>query len=123
MKRTDDFESRRAHLRSMSDEELKTYFWQLAQQVVDPLLEYGRTHTTPSVERSVLLRMGFSSLEAKPMVDYAITNNLIGHGVGNIVYRLAKAENLSIREAGVWLSQGQDWDKAAALFEGGARNV
>lgn len=123
MKRTDDFEVRRQHLRAMSDEELKTYFWQLAQQVVDPLLEYGRTHTTPSVERSVLLRMGFSSLEAKPMVDYAITNNLIGHGVGNIVYRLAKAENLSIREAGVRLSQGQDWDKAAALFEGGARNV
>lgn len=123
MKRTDDFEVRRQHLRAMSDEELKTYFWQLAQQVVDPLLEYGRTHTSPSVERSVLLRMGFSSLEAKPMVEYAITNNLIGHGVGNIVYRLAKSENLSIREAGVRLSQGQDWDKAAALFEGGAQNV
>ena len=123
MKRSDDFEVRRQHLRAMSDEELKTYFWQLAQQVVDPLLEYGRTHTSPSVERSVLLRMGFSSLEAKPMVEYAITNNLIGHGVGNIVYRLAKSENLSIREAGVRLSQGQDWDKAAALFEGGAQNV
>lgn len=123
MKRTDDFEVRRQHLRAMSDEELKTYFWQLAQQVVDPLLEYGRTHTSPSVERSVLLRMGFSSLEAKPMVEYAITNNLIGHGVGNIVYRLAKSENLSIREAGVRLSQGQDWDKAAALFEGGAQNA
>ena len=123
MKRTDDFEVRRQHLRAMSDEELKTYFWQLAQQVVDPLLEYGRTHTSPSVERSVLLRMGFSSLEAKPMVEYAITNNLIGHGVGNIVYRLAKSENLSIREAGVRLSRGQDWDKAAALFEGGAQNA
>lgn len=119
MKRTDDFESRRAHLRSMSDEELKTYFWKLAQQVVDPLLEYGRTHTTPSVERSVLLRMGFSSLEAKPMVDYAIANNLIGHGVGNIVYRLAKTDGMSIREAGVKLSQGQCWDRAAELFEGG----
>lgn len=123
MKRTDDFESRREHLRSMSDEELKTYFWQLAQQVVDPLLEYGRTHTTPSVERSVLLRMGFSSLEAKPMVEYAITNNLIGHGVGNIVYRLAKADNMTIREAGVKLSQGQCWDRAAALFEGGKQDV
>lgn len=123
MKRTDDFESRRAHLRAMSDEELKAYFWSLAQQVVDPLLEYGRTHTSPSVERSVLLRMGFSSLEAKPMVDYAIANNLIGHGVGNIVYRVAKAENLSIRDAGVQLSQGQLWDKAATLFEGGVQNV
>ena len=50
MKRADDFESRRAHLRAMSDEELKAYFWQLAQQVVDPLLEYGRTHTTGSFD-------------------------------------------------------------------------
>ena len=41
MKRQDDFESRRAHLKGMSDEELKNYFWQLAQQVVDPLLELG----------------------------------------------------------------------------------
>jgi len=122
MKRTDDFETRRAHLRGMSDEELKAYFWKLAQQVVDPLLEYGRTHTSPSVERSVLLRMGFSSLEAKPIVDFAITNNLIGHGAGNIVYRVAKAENLSIRDAGVKLSHGQLWDKAVTLF-GGAENV
>ncbi len=123
MKRIDDFESRRAHLSAMSDEELKAYFWSLAQQVVDPLLEYGRTHTSPSVERSVLLRMGFSSLEAKPMVDNAISHDLIGHGVGNIVYKLAKAENLSIREAGVKLSQGELWEKAEALFKGGASNV
>ena len=34
MKRNDDFEARRAHLRDMSDEELKAYFWKLAQQVV-----------------------------------------------------------------------------------------
>jgi len=122
MKRIDDFESRRQHLRAMSDDELKAYFWSLAQQVVDPLLEYGRTHTSPSVERSVLLRMGFSSLEAKPIVDFAITNNLIGHGAGNIVYRVAKAENLSIRDAGVKLSHGQLWDKAVTLF-GGAENV
>lgn len=108
-------------LRAMNDEELKTYFWQLAQQVVDPLLEYGRTHTTPSIERSVLLRMGFSSLEAKPLVEHAIANDLIGHGVGNVVYRYAKDQGLSIREAGVKLSEGKDWDKAAALFEGGAK--
>ena len=123
MKRTDDFETRRTHLRAMSDDELKAYFWSLAQQVVDPLLEYGRTHTSPSVERSVLLRMGFSSLEAKPIVDNAISNNLIGHGAGNIVYRVAKAENLSIQDAGIKLSQGQLWDVAAKLFQGGVENV
>ena len=41
MKRQDDFEARRAHLKQMSDQELKDYFWKLAQQVVDPLLELG----------------------------------------------------------------------------------
>lgn len=122
MKRADDFETRRQHLRSMSDEELKTYFWKLAQQVVDPLLEYGRTHTSPSVERSVLLRMGFSSLEAKPIVEGAIAHNLIGHGAGNIVYRLSKETGMSLREAGVALSKGEMWDKAEQLF-GGEQNV
>ena len=122
MKRADDFETRRQHLRAMSDEELKAYFWKLAQQTVDPLLEYGRTHTTPSVERSVLLRMGFSSLEAKPIVEEAIARNLIGHGAGNIVYRLSKSTGMSIRDAGVALSKGEMWDQAAALF-GGEQNV
>ena len=122
MKRADDFETRRQHLRAMSDEELKAYFWKLAQQTVDPLLEYGRTHTTPSVERSVLLRMGFSSLEAKPIVEGAIAHNLIGHGAGNIVYRLSKSTGMSIRDAGVALSKGEMWDQAAALF-GGEQNV
>ena len=122
MKRADDFETRRQHLRSMSDEELKAYFWKLAQQTVDPLLEYGRTHTTPSVERSVLLRMGFSSLEAKPIVEEAIARNLIGHGAGNIVYRLSKSTGMSIRDAGVALSKGEMWDQAVALF-GGEQNV
>ena len=122
MKRADDFETRRQHLRSMSDEELKAYFWKLAQQTVDPLLEYGRTHTTPSVERSVLLRMGFSSLEAKPIVEGAIAHNLIGHGAGNIVYRLSKSTGMSIRDAGVALSKGEMWDQAVALF-GGEQNV
>lgn len=122
MKRTDDFETRREHLRNMSDEELKNYFWELAQRVVDPLLEYGRTHTSPSVERSVLLRMGFSSLEAKPMVEQAIEHDLIGHGVGNIVYRLSKSEGMTIREAGRGLSEGKLWDKAENLFrEGGCQ--
>ncbi len=36
--------------------------------IVAPLIEEARTHTTPSIERSVLLRMGFSSIEAKALV-------------------------------------------------------
>lgn len=120
-RRADDFESRREHLKNMNDEELKNYFWQLTEKVVDPLLELARTHTTPSVERSVLLRMGFSSLEAKPLVEGAIDRGLIGHGTGNIVYRLAKEKNLSIRDTGLALIEGKLWDEAVAMFKGGNR--
>jgi D-ornithine 4,5-aminomutase subunit alpha len=105
----------------MTDEQLKDYFWQLTEKVVDPLLELARTHTTPSVERSVLLRMGFSSLEAKPLVDGAIDRGLIGHGVGNVIYKVSKEKNISVRDAGLALIEGKLWDDAVALFKGGVR--
>lgn len=50
----------------------------------------GYEYTSPAVERSVLLRMGFSSIEAKAIVDGCIEHNLIAHGAGNVIYRLAK---------------------------------
>ena len=87
LKRDDDFQERRKKLVNLSDEELKNRFWQLAEQIVDPLLKMAKENTTPSIERSVLLRMGFSSLEVKPLVEGAIERNLIGKGVGHIVYR------------------------------------
>ena len=68
LERADDFDTRRAHLRDLSDEDLHAYFWALVEKIVDPLIEEARTHTTPSIERSVLLRMGFSSIEAKALV-------------------------------------------------------
>lgn len=118
MKRADDYQARRAHLSKMSDEELKNYFWQLTEKLVDPLIEMGRTNTTPAVERSVLLRMGFSSLEAKPLVEGAIEHNLIGYGVGNVIYRFAKANKMEIREAGLKLLKGDSWARAEELFKG-----
>ena len=71
IERPDDFERRRRHLREMSDEELHTHFWGLVERIVAPLIEEARSHTTPSIERSVLLRMGFSSIEAKGLVQAA----------------------------------------------------
>jgi hypothetical protein len=116
MKRTDDYDSRRAHLAKMSDEELQAYFWKLADQLTDPLLKLGYENSSPAVERSVLLRMGFSSLEVKPIVDTAMEKNLIAHGAGNIVYKVAQAQNMSARDAGVALSKGELWDVAQKLF-------
>ena len=66
--RKDDFSSRREHLANMSDDQLHMHFWSLVDQIVQPLVEEARTHTSPSIERSILLRMGFSSLETQPLV-------------------------------------------------------
>lgn len=119
LRREDDFEQRRAHLKNLSDAELKDLFWKLTEQVVDPLLDLAKTHTSPSVERSVLLRMGFSSLEAKPLVDGAIDRGLIMHGVGHVVYRISKEKNIPLRQAGLELIEGKHWDDAIAIFKGG----
>lgn len=119
IKREDDFAQRRKHLANLSDEELKQRFWELAEKSVEPLLELARTHTTPSIERSVLLRMGFSSLEAKPLVEGAIDRGLISKGVGHVVYRISKEKNIPLRQAGLEMIEGKHWDDAVAIFKGG----
>lgn len=123
MKRNDDFEGRRAHLANLSDKELKDRFWKLTEQVVDPLLKLGYENTTPAIERSVLLRMGFSSLEVKPIVEGALERNLLGHGAGHIVYKLAHHKNIPIREAGLALANGNHWDEAMSLFSQGGQDA
>ena len=55
MQRPDDYEQRRQHLHDLSDDELHDRFWRLVDEVVAPLVEEARHHTTPSIERSVLM--------------------------------------------------------------------
>ncbi len=119
MKRNDDYIERRAHLADLTDEQLEARFWELANKLVDPLLEMGYEYTSPAVERSVLLRMGFSSLEAKAIVEGCIKHDIISHGAGHVVYRLSKAEGMELRDAGVALAEGKLWDRAESLFNGG----
>ncbi len=121
MKRNDDYKERRAHLADLSDEQLEQRFWELANKLVDPLLQMGYEYTSPAVERSVLLRMGFSSIEAKAIVEGCIKHDIISHGAGHAVYKLAKTEGMELREAGVALANGKLWDKAESLFKGGNR--
>lgn len=116
MKRADDFQERRKHIAGMSDEELYQYYWQLAEKVVDPLLDLGKKNTSPSIERSVLLRMGISSLDTKPIVDACIDRGLMGKGAGHCVYKLSKEKNISIKEAGEMLAKGEGWDDVVRLF-------
>lgn len=116
MKRQDDFAERRKHIAGLSDKELYDRFWELTTQVVFPMLELGRKNTTPSVERSVLLRMGISSLDTKPIVEGCMDRGLMGKGAGNVVYKLAQAKGISIKEAGEMLAKGDAWDEAVAQF-------
>ncbi len=109
--RPDDFATRRARLEKMSDDELHAYFWELADRIVAPLITEARTHTTPSIERSVLLRMGFSSLEAKDLVARMQEKRLLGHGAGRLVLELAQRHGLPVRAAGAALLEGRFWEE------------
>jgi D-ornithine 4,5-aminomutase subunit alpha len=120
IKRADDFEKRREHLKNLSDQELEQRFWSLAGEIVDPLVELARNNTTPSIERSVLLRMGFSSIEAKAIVEGTIDRGLMGKGAGNVVYTVAKKMDKDYRQVGREMAEGLHWDIAQELFKGGA---
>ncbi len=122
MKRKDDYQERRKHLADLTEAELEERFWQLAYEIVDPLVELAHKNTSPSIERSVLLRMGFSSIESKAIVDGALDRGLLGKGAGNLVYRLAEEKNMEIREAGLKLSKGEMWDDVVLIFKGGVNS-
>ena len=121
MIREDDFQERRKHIANLTDEELYERFWQLTEQVVEPLLELGKKNTTPSVERAVLLRMGISSLETQKIVQGCMDNGLMGHGAGHVVYKISKEKNITIPEAGTALANGEYWTDAVALFKKGGK--
>jgi len=109
--RPDDFEIRRKHLRELSDAELHSRFWSLVERITEPLVEEARTHTSPGIERSVLLRMGFSSAEAKELVDRMHRQGMLGHGAGHLVLRLAHGKGISVRAAGEALLEGRYWEE------------
>lgn len=115
--RKDEYLKKRSHLEKLGDEELKNRFWDLADQAVNPLIDLAKKNTSPAIERSVLLRMGFSSLEAKDIVEKTINNGLIGKGAGHVVYRLSKLRNIEIRQAGLMLINDQGWDEVVSSFE------
>ena len=105
--RKDDFQSRREHLKHMSDQELRTYFLELSDKIVDPLLDLAYKHTSKSIERSIHLRMGFSSIEAKAIVDNISENNLLSKGAGHCVYVVSKNKGLGIHEAGLKIQENE----------------
>jgi D-ornithine 4,5-aminomutase subunit alpha len=119
MKRADDFEIRREHLKELSDQELEERFWELCEKIVDPIVELAKTHTSPSIERSVLLRMGFSSIESRGIAERIAEYGLLKKGAGNVVYRLSRKRNIGILEAGRLILGGGAETEVKGLFKGG----
>ncbi|UOZ06902.1 D-ornithine 4,5-aminomutase subunit OraE [Amycolatopsis sp. WQ 127309] len=90
---------RLADLQGQDLEQLRDRFWALARRVVEPLAQYAAEHTTPSIERSVLLRMGFDSTEAGELVDAAVRGGWLGDGVGGVLRKYADDHGMTVREA------------------------
>jgi D-ornithine 4,5-aminomutase subunit alpha len=108
--REDTFRHAREHLSGLTDEQLEARFWELAQQVVDPLVELARTHTSPSIERSVLMRMGVDSRTCMGVVGRCETRGILGHGAGNVVLHCAGEWGVDVRDAAAKLAAGDGWD-------------
>jgi len=109
---TDDritrFEERRRELRQMTDEQLKARFWELCEQVMAPVVELARTHTSPSIERSVLLRMGIDSLSSHGVVERIHQAGLLGKGAGHVVLEVARRDGTDVRGAAAAILESQD---------------
>lgn len=116
MKRQDDFEKRREHLKNLSDKELYDKFWSLTEEIVKPMVDLAYNNTSPAIERSVLLRMGFSSLEAGNIVKNGAKWDLIGMGMGNVVLTYSKIKKTDYLKAGEELSKGIGWDEVKEKF-------
>jgi D-ornithine 4,5-aminomutase subunit alpha len=120
MVRPDTFHSVRQHLARLSDTQLEARFWDLAKQCVDPLVDLARTHTSPSIERSVLMRMGIDSVTCKSVVAECEARGLLGHGAGHVVLVAMGEWNVDAPMAAARLAAGEGWDLAEAKW-GGAR--
>lgn len=102
-------------LESLSDEQLYQRFWELTTRLVQPLVEHAYHHTSPSIERSVLLRMGFSSLEAATFVERCVREGCLGQGAGAILVNTARARGISYRAAYDQLLALDDWRAAGVV--------
>ncbi|MBT9176172.1 MAG: D-ornithine 4,5-aminomutase subunit alpha [Firmicutes bacterium] len=121
MQRTDDFAARRAHLAHLSEAALERRFWELAQSITQPLVDMATKHTSPSIERSVILRMGFSSLEAQAIVKRVTELDLLGKGAGHVVWRLAAANQIELKQAAELLQTEAGAEQIKQIFSGGVR--
>ncbi|MCX8007971.1 MAG: ornithine aminomutase subunit alpha [Coriobacteriia bacterium] len=119
MVRPDTYREVRAHLAGLSDEQLEARFWELAREVVRPLIELARTHTSPSIERSVLMRMGVDSVTTKAVVAECVSRGLLAHGAGHVVLVCMREWGCDAPEAARRLAAGEGWEVPEAKWGNG----
>ena len=112
--RTARMNARVAELAQLSDEELKARFWQLTRQMMTPVVDLARTHTSPSIERSILLRMGIDSVSSHGVVDAITEAGLLGKGAGHVVLVVGEKHGLDVRAAAARITE--DPGVLAGLF-------
>jgi D-ornithine 4,5-aminomutase subunit alpha len=120
MAREDTYLKIRGHLADLSDEQLEARFWELARRVVAPMVELAATHTSPSIERSVLMRMGVDSQTCVAVVGECEKRGLLGHGAGHVVLHCATAWGCDGPEAARRLAAGDGWDVVEQKWGGAA---
>lgn len=120
MAREDTFHEARSHLASLSDTELEALFWELSRRCVAPMVDLAATHTSPSIERSVLMRMGVDSRTCMAVVAECETRGLLGHGAGHVVLVCMAEWGCDAPTAAARLAAGEGWEIAAAKW-GAAR--
>jgi len=118
MVRPDTYHEMRKPLADLTDAELEARFWEGARRVVEPLVELARTHTSPSIERSVLMRMGVDSPTCMAVVAECEKRRLLGHGAGHVVLVLMREWGCDAPEAARRLAAGEGWDVAEAKWGG-----
>lgn len=119
MVRPDTFREVRKHLAELTDEQLEARFWELSDETVRPLVELARTHTSPSIERSVLMRMGVDSVTCKAVVAECETRGLLGHGAGHVVLVAMRAWDCDAPTAAAKLAAGEGWELAEEKWGAG----
>lgn len=102
------FEQRHEQLKQLTDEQLKARFWELCNLVVEPIVDLARTHTSPSIERAVLLRMGIDSLSSQGVVERIYQAGLLGKGAGHVLVKLAKKQGTDVKSAAAAILEDKD---------------
>ena len=103
--RVERYEALRTELADLDDAALKERFWQLCEEVMTPVVDLARTHTTPSIERSVLLRMGIDSVTTHAVVENVFAASLGGKGAGHAVLRLSRRDGIGLRDAAARIAE------------------